>query len=88
MPSCAYQKPYASHTERDIQTGALHGGVVGSSIGDEKNRRQDQHRPGGAGALHAGALQRPVPPAARQGHEHPPLVPARLQGCQALPPGP
>ena len=50
-------------------------------------RRGARHRPGRAGALHADPLRRPVPAAERAGHQHPPLVPAELQGRQALPPG-
>ena len=42
---------------------------------------------GGAGALHADPLRRPVPQAGRACHQHPPLVPAQLQGRQALLPG-
>ena len=41
----------------------------------------------GAGPLHAGPQRRPHPKAGRAGHQHPPLVPAQLQGCQAVPPG-
>ncbi len=49
----------------------------------------DEHRvgPRGAGPLHAGALRRPLPRLDGPGHQHPPLVPARVQGRQALPPG-
>lgn len=35
ISSCAYQNPYASHAERDMQTGALLGGAVGSMIGQQ-----------------------------------------------------
>ena len=45
-------------------------------------------RAGGAGPLHAGALGRPVQAARRPGDQHPSLLPAELQGRQALPPGP
>ena len=44
-------------------------------------------RPGRARALHAGAVRRHLPRAGRQGDQHPPLVPAELQGRAALPPG-
>ena len=38
------------------------------------------HRPGGAGPLHADPLRRPVQAARGPGHQHPPLLPAQLQG--------
>ena len=46
-----------------------------------------RRRPGRAGPLHAGAVRRDLPRAVRQGDQHPPLVPAQLQGRPALPPG-
>ena len=49
--------------------------------------RRPRHRPGRAGPLHADPVRRPVPAAERPGDQHPPLVPAELQGRQALPPG-
>ena len=49
--------------------------------------RGARHPPRRAGPLHAGALRRRVPPAVGPGDQHPPLVPAELQGRQALPPG-
>ena len=42
---------------------------------------------GRPGPVHAGAVRRPVPRALRAGHQHPPLVPAELQGAKPLPPG-
>ena len=50
-------------------------------------RRFHAHRARRAGALHADSLGRAVRPAARPRHQHPPFIPARLQGRQALPPG-
>ena len=40
-----------------------------------------------AGPVHAGALRRSLPRAGRPGHQHPPLLPAGIQGSPALPPG-
>ncbi len=37
LHSCAYQNPYASHTERDATTGALLGGAIGGMIGHQSN---------------------------------------------------
>ena len=54
---------------------------------DARAGRRARRRPGGAGALHAGALRRHLPRAVGQGDQHPPLVPAELQGRPALPPG-
>ncbi|MCE3272712.1 MAG: hypothetical protein K0S57_3109 [Ramlibacter sp.] len=51
--------------------------------GDRVGRR----RAGGAGALHADPVGRPVPQAGRSRHQHPPQLPAQLQGRQALLPG-
>jgi formyltetrahydrofolate deformylase len=45
-------------------------------------------RPDRARPLHAGPLPRPLRPLRRPHHQHPPLLPALVQGCQALPPGP
>ena len=41
-----------------------------------------RHRAGGAGPLHADPLPRPVRAAARGRHQHPPLLPAVLQGAR------
>jgi formyltetrahydrofolate deformylase len=45
--------------------------------------REQRGRPGGPGALHADPLGRPVPGAAGGRDQHPPLVPAELQGRAA-----
>ena len=42
--------------------------------------RGQRRGPGGAGALHAGAVARRHGAAGGPGHQHPPFVPARLQG--------
>ena len=49
--------------------------------------RPDGCRAGRAGALHAGPVRPVLDGAVRADHQHPPLVPAELQGRQALPPG-
>ncbi|CAA9347795.1 MAG: Formyltetrahydrofolate deformylase, partial [uncultured Frankineae bacterium] len=49
--------------------------------------RADRDRARGAGALHAGAVGRAVRRAGGPGHQHPPLVPAELQGRAAVRPG-
>jgi formyltetrahydrofolate hydrolase len=54
------------------------------AVRDHRGRRG---RTGGAGALHADPERRPVPQAGRPGHQHPPQLPAQLQGRQALLPG-
>ena len=46
-----------------------------------------RRRPRGAGALHAGAVRRGLQGARRPGDQHPPQLPAELQGREALPPG-
>ncbi len=46
-----------------------------------------ERRARGAGPVHAGPVGRPVQAAQRPDHQHPPLVPAELQGRQAVPPG-
>jgi 5'-3' exoribonuclease 2 len=35
LSNCAYNDPYASHTVRDTQTGALLGGAIGGIIGHQ-----------------------------------------------------
>ena len=50
--------------------------------------RRPRRGAGRAGPLHAGALRPVVPAPGGPGDQHPPLVPAQLQGRQALPPGP
>ena len=35
LSNCAYNDPYASHTARDTQTGALLGGAIGGIIGHQ-----------------------------------------------------
>ena len=49
--------------------------------------RGQRRGPGGAGALHAGAVARRHGAAGGPGHQHPPFVPARLQGRAPLSPG-
>ena len=49
--------------------------------------RGPRHPSRRARPLHAGALRRRLPRAVGPGDQHPPLVPAELQGRQALPPG-
>ncbi|CAA9285787.1 MAG: Formyltetrahydrofolate deformylase, partial [uncultured Friedmanniella sp.] len=55
--------------------------------GDAAAGRRARRRAGGAGPLHAGADRADQPRAGRSGDQHPPLVPAQLQGREALPPG-
>src|SRR5439155_22758388 len=56
----------------------------GAAAGD---RRAGPGGPRGPRPLHADPLRRPVRQAGGRGNQHPPLVPAELQGRQALPPG-
>ena len=49
--------------------------------------RARTHRPGGAGALHADPVAGAVRGAGRTRDQHPPQLPAQLQGRQALSPG-
>ena len=49
--------------------------------------RRAEHRLRGAGPLHAHPVARAVRQDVRPHHQHPPLVPAQLQGSPALPPG-
>ena len=53
-----------------------------AELADDARRRPDR-----AGPLHADPQRRPVPALVGADHQHPPLVPAELQGRQALPPG-
>ncbi|CAF0718932.1 unnamed protein product, partial [Rotaria sp. Silwood1] len=54
---------------------------------DPRSRRRQQDRPRRARALHADPVARAVPRPVGQGDQHPPQLPAQLQGRQALPPG-
>ena len=58
-------------------------GSPAAGPGREPRRRADR-----AGPLHAGAVGRVLRPLAGPGDQHPPLLPAELQGRPALPPGP
>ena len=53
----------------------------GTATGDHRVRRR---RAGGAGALHADPVGRHVPAAFRARHQHPPQLPAELQGRAAI----
>ena len=68
--------PVTRETKRE-QEGAVWKLVAG---------QQDRSR--GAGALHADPVRRDVGKTVGTLHQHPPLVPAGLQGRAALPPGP
>ncbi len=50
-------------------------------------RRRPRHRPGRAGPVYADAVRRDLPRTGRPGDQHPPLVPAELQGRPPVPPG-
>ena len=64
---------------RDTKAGGR-GAAAGARAGGERRARR-------AGPLHAGALGRSVQAAERPDHQHPPLLPAELQGREAVPPG-
>lgn len=56
LHNCAYQNPYATHTERDATTGALLGGAIGSMIGAQSDDRLAGAALGaGVGALIGGS---------------------------------
>ncbi len=69
--------PHADHQGDQARAGA----------GDLGSGRHDRDRARGAGALHADPVGRDVGETVRQVHQHPPLVPAGLQGRTALSPG-
>ncbi|EEF27287.1 conserved hypothetical protein, partial [Ricinus communis] len=60
------------------------GGQAGAGSQDHRADEHPPDRPGGAGALHADFVAGAVRGAEGQGDQHPPLVPAELQGRQAV----
>ncbi|CAK7287791.1 Formyltetrahydrofolate deformylase [Streptomyces misionensis JCM 4497] len=65
-----------------------HQGHQGGGRGEAaRHRPRGAGRAGGPRPVHAGPLGRPVQAAQRPDHQHPPLLPAELQGRQAVPPG-